>query len=104
MPRLDRPSPEHRDEPLVSIAVAPDEVVTALWTDILTDAGIRSMSRMTGPGAGYFRTNVDAVEIYVLASDAERARMVLAEAQEGRIVDDDLPQDDLADDEAEPSD
>jgi hypothetical protein len=77
--------PEHRpeldkgDEPLVHVATAPNEVVANMWADILKQEGIHSlvkngMARLIG----MFLPLNDACEIHVLASQAERARQILA--------------------------
>lgn len=71
----------HGDERLVAIGTAPNEIVASLWRGMLEEAGIRSMAKPLGPGAAYFTTTIVPHKVYVLESDAERAKELLAEAE-----------------------
>ena len=65
--------------PLVVIAVAPNEIVARLWADALAGEGIRSLLRPLGPGYGAWASAATLEhEIAVLATEAVRAREVLA--------------------------
>ncbi|MFM9106604.1 MAG: hypothetical protein ACKOWF_07890 [Chloroflexota bacterium] len=67
------------DAPLVVIAIAPNEIVARLWEAALADEGIRSLLRPLGPGYGAWASAATLEhEIAVLATDADRAREVLA--------------------------
>jgi Putative prokaryotic signal transducing protein len=67
-------------QPLVHLTTAPNEVVAQMWAEILEEDGIRCSTKM-GTVAGDFlsvftRMGVP-VEIYVLASEAQRANRIL---------------------------
>ena len=71
------------DEPLVSVATAPNEIVARLWADALREAGIRVLVRTIGPGIGAWGSAAMLEhDLSVLASDAERAGALLAELDE----------------------
>ena len=74
-----------RNEPLVHIATAPNEVVARMWAEILKDEGIHCLIKM-GTAAGDFlslftRMGVP-VEIHVLASEAQKAKEILDSLKE----------------------
>lgn len=71
------------DAPLAVIAVAPNEIVARLWQGALAEEGIRAMLRPLGPGYGAWASAATLEhEIAVLATDAARAREVLAALDE----------------------
>ncbi|HET9014231.1 MAG TPA: DUF2007 domain-containing protein [Thermomicrobiaceae bacterium] len=73
---------EHDREALVQIGTADNGMIASLWRQVLDEEGIRSMVKPAGAGAGYFSPDMQPQLIYVLASDAERARAILAEMEE----------------------
>jgi len=73
---------EHDQEELVPVGVAENGVIAALWQQVLEDEGIRSMVKPTGAGAGYFSATIQQHVVYVLESNAERARTILAEVED----------------------
>lgn len=85
---------EHDRERLVAVGEAENGMIAALWQQVLEDEGIRSMIKPTGAGAGYFSTAIQQHVVYVLESDAERARAVLTEVgvvQDAGVGDEDTP-------------
>jgi hypothetical protein len=69
---------EKGKEPLVRLATAPNEMIASLWKGILEENGINSMLKSVSfmESAQYTR-NVFPYEIYVLASEADKAREIL---------------------------
>ena len=66
-------------EPIVRLAVAPNEPVAALWLDALRRAGIRAYAQVLGPGFGGVGTHAMLEHaIQVAAPDLERARQAIA--------------------------
>ncbi len=66
-------------EALVCIATAPNEMIANLWKDVLKDNGIDSMLKSTSfMDVAQYAHNVFPYEIYVLASDADTAKDILA--------------------------
>ncbi len=66
------------DDPLVLVATAPNEPVAGMWAGILENEGIRSVTKGRDlRAAQYVPSLVSACDIYVLASQAERAKEVL---------------------------
>jgi len=74
-----------RNEPLVQIATAPNEVVAQMWTEILEDDGIHCSTKMGTPAGDFLslftRMGVQ-VEIHVLASEAQKAKEILDSLRE----------------------
>jgi hypothetical protein len=65
-------------EPLVCIATAPNEMIANLWKDVLKDNGIHSLLKSTSfMDSAQYAHNVFPYQIYVLASEAEKAKEVL---------------------------
>ncbi len=72
------------DQPLVSVATAPNEPIARLWADALDEAGIRVLVRPLGPGLGAWASAATFEhDLAVLASDADRARALLADLMGG---------------------
>ncbi|CCF86091.1 putative signal transducing protein [Nitrolancea hollandica] len=67
----------HLDEKVVPVAVAPNEPIAELWRGLLEQEGITAMLKAMGPGAAYFSNFGYQHTLYVLESDAERARDIL---------------------------
>ena len=62
------------------LVTAPNEPIASLWEQMLGDAGIPALVRPGGPGAGAWASVATFEhEIYVRASDLDRARQVLAD-------------------------
>ena len=75
------PHPEHEemDEPLAHIATAPNESVANMWSGILEENGIRSVLKDVNLRAAMYHFTYNMTcQIHVLASQAERAREMLA--------------------------
>lgn len=85
-------TPEQGQEELVEIAVAPNEIMAAVWRGWLEEEGITPMVKSAGPGMAYFSSFGNQHLLYVLASEADRAREILEEAtsEEEVIEPDDL--------------
>ena len=69
-----------KGDPLVHICTAPNEVVAQMWAGILEDDGIHCTTKMGSIGADFlsvFTRMGVAVEIYVLASEARKAKEIL---------------------------
>ncbi len=73
---------EHDREALVPVGVAENGVIAALWQQVLEEEGIRSMVKPTGAGAAYFNPAIQQQVVYVLESEAERARALLADVED----------------------
>lgn len=70
------------NEPIVPVAVAPNEPVAMLWAEALEAAGIRVLVRALGPGVGAWASAATLEhELSVLRRDVERARELLDELQ-----------------------
>ena len=75
--------PAKASDPLVLLATAPNKLVADMWVGILEDKGIRCLVK-THPGysIGYppvslIQPSIMQFEVYVLQTDAERARETL---------------------------
>ncbi len=66
-----------RADDLVQLAVAPNEVVAALWRGVLEDAGIPVLVKVLGLGHAYWSTFAAAHALYVRRRDSDRARELL---------------------------
>jgi hypothetical protein len=71
------PSLGGRDERIVHIATAPNEIVAALWKGALEEEGIPALVKAGGPGSAYFTSFAADQLIFVLESDAARARDIV---------------------------
>jgi hypothetical protein len=66
-----------RDEPLVRIAQAGNQSIAEMWQELLRNHGIPCLVRIAGPLTAY-ATFASPHDILVLATDAARARQILA--------------------------
>lgn len=81
--------PEPREsEELVRVATAPNTVIAASWREVLRAEGILSFVRIDDPlGVAYNVSSPYPCGIFVLASEAERARELLDElAGDGALI------------------
>jgi hypothetical protein len=72
-------------EPLVHLTAAPNEVVAQMWAEILEDDGIHCSTKMgtiAGDSLSVFTRMGVPVEIYVLASEVQRANEILDSLEE----------------------
>jgi hypothetical protein len=68
---------------LAFLVTAPNEPLARLWEQLLIEAGIPVLVRPGGPGAGAWASVATFEhELYVRASDLERAREIIAEDDE----------------------
>jgi hypothetical protein len=73
------PETDETDEPLVLIATAPGEPIAAMWSGILEEQGIKAMLKGGDLGAAMYASTLNLpFEIYVLESQADTARDILA--------------------------
>ena len=81
-------------EQLIRVARVHSEPLAEMWAELLRQEGINPLLRSGGPGAGALASGaLLEYSIWVLASDADRARQVLESLQSA---------DASADDETEP--
>jgi len=74
-----QPKHEEMEEPLVHIATASNEPLAMMWAEILENKGINSLVKRGDLGpAMYTPSLLSHCEIHVLASQAEKARQILA--------------------------
>ena len=72
------PEQETIDEEIVHIATAPNEMVANMWAGILEENGIRCMLKGMGLQASMYASPLAVpYEIYVLKSEAEKAKEIL---------------------------
>jgi len=72
-------TPEKGKEPLVYVASAPNDIIANLWKGILEDNGIHPFLKSINLMTSIYVSPANLQrEIYVLASEAEKAREVLA--------------------------
>jgi len=85
LPPLPEPPPRKgRNDPLVHIASAPNEAVATMWSGILEENGIRCLIKSGQLRAAmYVLPYNQQCEIYVLASESDRASQILAPFLEG---------------------
>lgn len=70
---------ERGKEPLVHIATAPNEIVATLWEDVLRENGIKCLLKSINLVTSMYTSPITLqFEVMVLASEAEKAREVLA--------------------------
>ena len=77
--------PEHREinEPLVYIATGPNEPVARMWAEILENEGIHTLVKSGElQAAMYMPSLLSRCEIYVVESQAEKAKEILTPFQE----------------------
>ncbi len=73
------PEPFENDEPLVKIATAPNEPIANMWSGILADHNIRCLLKGGNLGAAmYIPTIVLSYQVYVLESETDKAKEILA--------------------------
>ena len=71
---------EKGKEPLVHIAIAPNEMVANLWKDALQENGVKCLLRSINLVTSIYTSPItNQYEVLVLASDAEKAREILKE-------------------------
>jgi hypothetical protein len=74
-----QPEREEIDEPLVHVATAPNESVANMWSGILEEHGIRCVLRSANLRVAMYHFTYNLTcQIHVLASQAERAKGILA--------------------------
>jgi hypothetical protein len=68
------------NDPIVLLALAPNEPLAQMWAEVLGDAGIKTMLKPLGPGLGAWASAATFEhEVFVLRSQLEAARHVLDE-------------------------
>jgi hypothetical protein len=70
------------DDELVQVAVAPNEIVAALWQGALKEEGIPVLVKVLGLGYAYWSPFVADRALFVRRQDAERAKEILASLSE----------------------
>mgnify|MGYP001025899758 FL=1 len=70
------------DDELVPVAVAPNEIVAALWQGVLEEEGIPVLVKVLGLGYAYWSPFVADRALFVRRQDAERAKEILASLSE----------------------
>jgi hypothetical protein len=70
------------DDELVQVAVAPNEIVAALWQGALEEEGIPVLVKVLGLGYAYWSPFVADRALFVRRQDAERAKKILASLSE----------------------
>ncbi len=74
----DKPKSKPRNDPLVYVATAPNEGIAGFWQGILEENGIRSVLKGADMRAAMYSLPFNQYqEIYVLASDAAKAKGLL---------------------------
>ena len=67
------------DEPLVHIATAPNEPLARMWADVLEEHGIQALLKGQNLGGfAYIPSLITPYQIFVLESNAEQAKEILA--------------------------
>ena len=75
----DMPERKETDEPLVHIVTAPNEPLANMWAGILENEGIHSLVKSGNlKAAMYMPSLLSRCEIHVLASEAEKAKEIIA--------------------------
>ena len=73
-----QPKKKQRENPIVLAATAPNEPLAMMWVGILENEGIRSVIKSRDlKAAMYVPSLLSMCGIYVLASQADRAKEVL---------------------------
>jgi hypothetical protein len=70
------------DDELVQVAVAPNEIVAALWQGALEEEGIPVLVKVLGLGYAYWSPFFADRALFVRRQDAERAKEILASLSE----------------------
>jgi len=70
------------DDELVQVAVAPNEIVAALWQGALEEEGIPVLVKVLGLGYAYWSPFVADRALFVRRQDAERAKEILTSLSE----------------------
>lgn len=70
------------DDELVQVAVAPNEIVAALWQGALEEEGMPVLVKVLGLGYAYWSPFVADRALFVRRQDAERAKEILASLSE----------------------
>ena len=78
------PKQKKQDEPLVHIATAPSEPIANLWSDILKEQGISCLLKGDDLRAAMYSSPYQQCEIHVLASEAKKAKGILAPFLNGK--------------------
>ena len=74
-----KPKAKSGEDPLVHIATAPNEPLAIMWTEILENEGIHSLMKSRDLRAAmYMPSLLSHCVIHVLASQAEKAKQILA--------------------------
>jgi len=68
---------ESLDEPLVEVAVAPNELIASMWAGTLEEYGIRCLLKGENLGGGMYRRYMEPYRIFVLKTESEQAREIL---------------------------
>lgn len=77
-------------EHLIRVARIQSEPLAEMWAELLRQEGINPLLKSEGPGAGALATGAPLeYSIWVLASDADRARQVLEPLQSADASPDD---------------
>ena len=72
-----------RKEPLIQIAVAPDELTANIWKDVLTHNGIETLLQSRNLAASIYLTSLKLeFGILVLKSNVEQAKQILEAFQQ----------------------
>ena len=72
------PQPKGKNESLVFVARAPNEIVATMWKGILEENGVQSMLKSVSfMESAQYAHSLFPFDIYVLDSDAEKAREIL---------------------------
>jgi len=66
------------DDPIVFLAIAPNEPLAQMWAEWLRQAGIKTMLKPLGPGLGAWASAATFEhEVFVLGSQLAAARAML---------------------------
>jgi hypothetical protein len=72
------PRQKGKNEPLVFIARAPNEIVATMWKGILEENGVQSMLKSVSfMESAQYAHNLFPFDIFVLDSDAGKAKEIL---------------------------
>ena len=69
---------KRREDPLVKVATAPNEAVAGMWADVLKQESIESLTKRAALSVTFHVGFNTPCRLYVLASEAERAKQILA--------------------------
>jgi hypothetical protein len=72
------PKQKEKNESLVFVARAPNEIVATMWKGILEENGVQSMLKSVSfMESAQYAHNLFPFDIYVLDSDVEKAKEIL---------------------------